>query len=132
MDEIQLTTDNLNSFQNATVCPGMFDCMRYDDGRLSFLDANSRPTAVLRPGATPSAVLDLASSDLGCLVGVDVRQGSPVSCLDVNGAFAPLLQTAHAPAAPPTIAASVSSSGGWQRTPVTVTLSASADPTRSV
>jgi hypothetical protein len=80
-------------------------------------------------GATaPSAVIDLASTNLDCLVGVDVTKSAAVSCLDVNGATAPLVQAAHATVAafpPPTITATASGSAGWQRTPVTVTLTAS-------
>ena len=132
--EIQLTTSNLNYAKNPTVCGGILDCFRYDDSRLSYLDGTASPTAVLYPNTAPSAVIDLAASDLGCLVGVDVRTATAISCLDVNGAFAPLLQTAHAPVAPavpPTITGSASPAGGWQRTPVTVSLSANADPTRT-
>ncbi len=131
VSEILLTADALNSFQNPTVCAGTFDCMRYDDTRLSYLDGSARPTLVLNPASAPSAVIDLAASDLACLVGIDVGKGSAVSCLDVTGAFAPLLQTAHAPvvpAPPPTITAVASPSGaasGWERSPVTVTVTAS-------
>jgi hypothetical protein len=130
--EIQLTANNLTAAQNPTVCPGMLDCLRYDDSRLTYLDGSGRPTLVLNPAVAPSAVIDLVSSDLGCLVGVDLRQVSAISCLDVNGAFAPLLQAAHAIVAAPTITATASPAGGWQRTPVTVNLAANADPTRGI
>jgi hypothetical protein len=133
--EIQLSASALNYAKNPTVCAGILDCFRYDDSRLSYVDGTASPTAVLYPSTAPSAVIDLAASDLGCLVGVDVRTASAISCLDVNGAFAPLLQTAHAPvvpAVPPTITGSANPAGGWQRTPVTVSLTASADPTRTI
>ena len=133
--EIQLSASNLAFAENPTVCPGYLDCFRYDDSRIGFSDGGGLPTVVLRSTPAPSAVIDLAASDLGCLVGIDVRTVSAISCLDVNGAFAPLLQTAHAPvvpAVPPTVAGSASPTGGWQNTPVTVSLSASADPTRTV
>jgi hypothetical protein len=130
--EIQLTANNLNFSGNPTACPGMLDCLRYDDSRLSYLDASSRPTAVLNSVPPPSAVIDLAASGLGCLVGVDTRSSSGISCPDVNGAFAALVQAAHAVVGPPTITGSASPSGGWPRTPVTVSLSASADTTRSI
>jgi len=130
--EIQLTANNLNFSGNPTVCGGMLDCMRYDDPRLSYLDGSARPTVVLNSVAAPSAVIDLASSDLACLVGVDVTRSSAISCLDVNAAFAPLLQTAHALVGPPTMTASASPVGTWPRTPVTVSLSATADATRSI
>jgi hypothetical protein len=129
--EIQLTAQNLNYAQNATVCPGMLDCFRYDDSRLSYLDGSTKPTVVVYPTAVPSAVIDLASSNLGCLVGVDVRKSAALTCVDVTGAFAPLVQTAHAPvvpAPPPTLTAAASPSGapsGWEHSPVTVTLTAS-------
>jgi hypothetical protein len=129
--EVQLDAANLNYHQNPGVCAGNLDCMRYDDTRLSYLDGSSQPTAVEYPGATaPSAVIDLAASDLACLVGVDVTRSSPVSCLDVTGASAPLLQVAHAPvipAGPPVISATASPAagpGGWSAAPVTVTLTA--------
>ena len=130
VSEIQLTTDNLHSYQNATVCPGMFDCLRHDDGRLSYLDAGAHPTAVEYPGATlPSAVINLAPSDLACLVGVDVTKAPAVSCHDLTGALATLLQTAHAPvvASPPATAATslpLAGPSGWATIPVTVTLTA--------
>jgi hypothetical protein len=129
--ELQLAASNLNASENPTVCLGILDCMRYDDSRLGYLDGNAKPTAVLNAVAAPSAVNDLAASSLGCLVGVDLRKSSAVSCLDVTGAFAPLVQTAHAPVAPPpppTIAAVASPSGatsGWEHSSVAVTLTAS-------
>ena len=128
VSEIQLAADNLSYSGNPSVCAGLLDCARFDDSRLSYLDGSSKPTVVEYPGATaPSAVIDLASSSLGCLIGVNVTRSSAISCLDVNGASAPLLQTAHAPvvpAPPPTVTAVANPSGGWQRTPVTVTLTA--------
>jgi hypothetical protein len=130
--EIQLTTDNLAWNQNPKVCAGMFDCLRYDDPRLAYLDGSGRPTVVLNPAPAPGAVINLAASNLGCLVGVDVRNAAGITCLDVTGAFAPILQAAHAPIAPPTITAAASPTGGWQRTPVTVNLTAAADPARSI
>ena len=131
--EIQLDSSNLNLHQNP-VCAGNVDCMRYDDTRLSYLDGSGQPTAVEYPGApAPSAVIDLASSNLACLVGVNVTRASAVSCLDVTGATAPLLQAADAPivpAGPPAITASASPAigpSGWSAVPVTVTLSAMDD-----
>jgi hypothetical protein len=130
--EMQLDADRLNFHQNPTVCGSSFDCMRYDDQRLSYLDASSQPASVQYAGAAaPSAVIDLASADLACLVGVNVTRTPAVSCLDVTGASAPLLQVAHAPivlAGQPVVTASASPSGGpggWSTSPVTVTLSAS-------
>jgi hypothetical protein len=132
--EVQLDAANLNYHQNPGVCAANLDCMRYDDTRLSYLDGSSQPTAVEYPGATaPSAVIDLAASDLACLVGVNVTRSSPVSCLDVTGASAPLLQVAHAaviPAGPPVISATTSPAagpGGWSAVPITVTLTATDD-----
>ena len=130
--EIQLSANNLNASENPTVCAGQLDCMRYDDARLSYLDGTARPTVVLNSVAAPSAVIDLASSGLACLVGVDVTRSAAISCLDVNAAFAPLLQTAHALVGPPTITAGASPVATWSRTPVTISLSASADVTRSI
>jgi len=128
--EIQLGAHNLNFAQNPTVCAATLDCLRYDDPRLSYLDGSARPTVVLTAAPAPSAVNDLVASDTGCLVGVDVNRNSAISCLDVTGAFAPLLQTAHGavvPAGPPTVTGSASPSGGWERTPVTISLTASGD-----
>jgi hypothetical protein len=128
--EMQLDAANLNLHQNP-VCAGNVDCMRYDDTRLSYLDGAGQPTAVEYPGTTvPSAVIDLASSNLACLVGVNITRSSAVTCLDVTGASAPLLQVAHAPivpAGPPVISAAVSppaGPSGWSALPVTVTLTA--------
>ncbi len=132
--EMQLDTSNLNFHQNPSVCAGNVDCMRYDDPRLSYLDGSSQPTVVLYPGAAvPSAVIDLDSADLGCLVGVNVTRSSAVSCRDVTGVLAPLLQVAHAPvipAGPPAISATASppgGPGGWSASPVTVTFTATDD-----
>jgi hypothetical protein len=132
--EMQLDAANLNLHQNQAVCAGNVDCMRYDDTRLSYLDGAGQPTAVGYPGVTaPSAVIDLASSDLACLVGVNVTRTSAATCLDVTGASAPLLQVAHAPivpAGPPIISASASPAAGpsgWSAVPVTVTLTATDD-----
>ena len=128
--EVQLDAANLNFHSNPILCAANLDCMRYDDPRLSYLDGSAQPTAVEYPGATvPSAVIDLASSDLGCLVGVDATKTSTVTCHDVNGALALLLQTAHAPvvASPPAITATASplaGPSGWAASPVTVTLTA--------
>jgi hypothetical protein len=129
--EVQLDAANLNLHQNPTLCAGNVDCMRYDDTRLSYLDGAGQPTAVEYPGATaPSAVIDLASSNLACLVGVNVTSSSAVTCLDVTGASAPLLQVAHAPivpAAPPVVSAASSPPAGisgWSAAPVTVTFTA--------
>jgi hypothetical protein len=131
--EVQLDAANLNLHQNP-VCAGNVDCMRYDDMRLSYLDGSGQPTAVEYPGVPgPSAVIDLASSNLACLVGVNVARGAAVSCLDVTGASAPLLQAAHAPivpTGPPAISASASPAAGpsgWSAVPVTVTLTATDD-----
>ena len=127
--EFQLAADNVNLRQNPGVCPGIFDCLRYDDSRLSYLDGSGQPTVVEQLGATPpSAVIDLASSSLGCLINVNALKGAGAGCVDATGASAPLLQIAHPPivaASPPSITATATPSGGWQRTPVTVTLSAS-------
>ena len=128
--EIQLSAPNL-SWQANAICPNENDCMRYDDARLSYLDARSAPTAVQGLGATvPSAVIDLASSNLGCLVAADVTKGPAISCVDVSGGIAPLVQTAHAPVAPappPTIAAAAAPATAtvkWEAADVTVTLTA--------
>ena len=127
--EFQLSTNNLDWHANPA-CPAFNDCIRYDDPRMSYLDASGSPTAVQGLGAaTPSAVIDLASSSLSCLIGVDVTKSPAVGCVDVTGVSAPLLQTARPPivvASPPSITATASpAGGGWQRTPVTVSLSAS-------
>ena len=127
--ELQLSAPNLKWFPN-TACPTLNDCLRYDDSRLSFLDGTGQPTVVQQLGAIPaSAVVDLASSSLGCLLNVNAVKGpAAAGCVDVTGAAAPLLQSAHPPivaASPPSITAIPSPSGGWQRTPVTVTFGAS-------
>jgi hypothetical protein len=130
--EMQLATDNLDWHQNPTVCGSLQDCLRYDDPRLRYFDGASQQTIVRYVSATlPSAVIDLAPASLDCLVGVNVTQSGLAACIDVTGATAPLLQDAHAPvvpARPPTITASTSPAGGpggWQSSPVTVSLVAS-------
>ena len=132
--EMQLATDNLDWHQNPTVCGSLQDCLRYDDARLSYLDGASQPTIVrYASAALPSAVIDLAPASLDCLVGVNVTRSGAPACSDVTGATAPLLQEAHAPvipAGPPSITASASPSGGpggWQSSPVTISLVASDD-----
>jgi hypothetical protein len=128
--EFQLNANNLAWHANPA-CPALSDCIRYDDSRISYLDASSSPTAVQNLGATtPSAVADLASSSLGCLVAADVTKGAPINCVDVTGGIAPLVQTAHAPvspAPPPTIAAAVTpptAATRWEPADVIVTLTA--------
>ncbi|GAC1657766.1 MAG: hypothetical protein NVS9B1_16330 [Candidatus Dormibacteraceae bacterium] len=132
---IDLTTDDVAWRQSPGACPGLPDCLRFDDVRLAYTRPGGVPTVVGHSAAgLPSAVNDVPATALGCLVGLNVLTQPAATCPSVSGPPATIRQQAAppiAPAAPPTVSAVSTAtkpgSAGWSRGPVTVMITAT-DP----
>lgn len=126
---IHLASNLLAWRANPAVCPAT-DCLRFDDSRLTYQDGAGNVSSVwVSSTPVPAAVVDLASANLSCLVGVNVAVASP-SCLAASGTAGPVVQAPQAPvvAPPPTVSASATplpGSSGYARGPVAVTITGS-------